>query len=66
MTNQEFSRIIKQIIAEQKVEVRALARKSGVSEEAIHSWMRGESSPRLELVGYVLQALGYKIEVVKC
>ena len=64
MTNTEFSRTLRAIITEQKVEVRALARKSGVSEEAIHSWMRGESSPRLELVGYVLQVLGYKLEVV--
>ena len=66
MTNTEFSRILRAIITDQKVEVRALARKSGVSEEAIHAWLRGSSSARLELAGYVLDALGYRFEVAKC
>lgn len=65
MTNKEFSRRLREIVVDKNIEIRALARKSGVSEEAIHAWLRGNSSARLELAGYVLDALGYKFEVVK-
>ena len=66
MTNTEFSRNLRKVVSDQQIEIRALSRQSGVSEEAIHAWLRGDASPRLEMAGYVLEALGYKFEVVKC
>lgn len=64
MSNIELCRILRRIIAEKDISYNEIARIAGMSHSTVLAWMSGKRSPRVETVGLVLDALGYKLEVV--
>lgn len=64
MSAREFSFILRGLIRDSHMTYAQLAQKSGVSAKTILHWVRGDNAPSIETAGYVLEALGYKIEVV--
>ena len=42
-----------------------IAQKSGVSETSLRNWAKGTINPSLDMAEWVLNALGYRLEVVK-
>lgn len=64
MSNAELCRILRRIISEKGISYNEVARIAGVSHATILSWLKGKSSPRVETTGIILNALGYRMEVV--
>lgn len=65
MTNNELTVFLQSAIESSGMEIRQISKKSGVSEEAIRAWKRGATSPRVQMLIWVLDVIGYKLEVVK-
>lgn len=45
--------------------LRQIGKKAGISENTIYSWIRMRSAPSLTCLSWMLDTLGYKLEVVK-
>lgn len=65
MTNKEFSRLLRKLVNDSGISYKELARRVGIVHSTILAWANGQRSPRMEVVGKVLNELGYKLEVVK-
>ena len=64
MSNIELCRILRRLIAEKGMSYNEVSRIAGMSHSTVLAWMSGKRSPRMETIGLVLEALGYKLEVV--
>lgn len=64
MTNKELCRLLRKLMAEREMSYNELARIAQVSHATISAWLNGKNSPRMETVGIILDALGYKMVVV--
>lgn len=64
MSNNELCRILRRIIAESGISYNEVARLAGVSHATVLAWLKGKNSPRVETVGIILNALGYRLAVV--
>lgn len=57
--------LIRRLRTDAGLSFKALAEKSGVSDSAILKWETGESSPNIDKLQKVLNALGYKLQIVR-
>lgn len=57
--------IISGIRTEKKLSLGKLAKHSGVADSVICRWKTGETVPRIDVLQKVLNALGYKLQIVK-
>ncbi|MEO1815278.1 MAG: helix-turn-helix transcriptional regulator [Acetobacterium sp.] len=57
--------VISSLRETQDLSLRDLEKMSGISNTAIHKWEKGISVPRVDGLQMVLEALGYKLQVVK-
>lgn len=64
MTNSEFSRILRKVIAESGLSWNEAARRAGIAHSTLLMWANGRVSPKLETAWMVLGMFGYKLEVV--
>lgn len=51
-------RTLRDLLIEAGKTISGLARETGVSRDAIHRWMRGETAPRTDSIAPVAKALG--------
>lgn len=65
MTNKEFSRLLRKLVNDSGISYKELARRVGIVHSTILAWANAQRSPRMDVVGKVLNELGYKLEVVK-
>ena len=57
--------LIYRLRAEHGLSFKKLAEKSGVADSTILKWETGESSPNIDKLQKVLNALGYKLQIVR-
>ncbi len=65
MTNLDFSRILRRLVAESGKSYSDIARQAGIAHSTILQWANGKVSPRLDTADMVLEILGHKVEVVE-
>lgn len=58
-------RLIYMLRTEHCLSFKKLAEKSGVADSTILKWETGESSPTIDELQKVLNALGYKLQIVR-
>ena len=65
MTREEFCEKLSDILKEKGMSLDEAGRIAWVCPTTIKQWMRGQASPRVETASILLNALGYKLEIVK-
>ncbi len=55
---------LRDLIRDAGMTVSGLSRASGISRDTIHRWLRGETSPRIDMIRKVADALGVSTAAV--
>lgn len=55
---------LRDLIRDAGMTVSGLAKRAGMSRDTLHRWLRGETSPRIDMIRKVADALGVSTEAV--
>ena len=61
----QFDRCLKHMIEEEDISKRELAKRANLSEQSVGRWINGDSIPDVARAVKVLNALGYRVLLVK-
>ncbi len=65
MSHIDINEELNQKILQSDLSIKEIARKSGIHANTISIWLNNKGQPTLANAQYVLQALGYDIQIVK-
>lgn len=63
MTVSDFKEELKRVIIESQLTIREIAEKSGVAASTIYDWINYDRTPSVDSAQWVIDALGYKINL---